>query len=53
MLHGLIGKSFGFVVLAFAKVASKGPMILAISSIFLLSFSKIAFNNLQVLFGVF
>jgi hypothetical protein len=50
MLLGVIEKTFGFVVLAFAKVTSKGAMILAIFSIFLLSFSRIAFNNLQMSF---
>jgi hypothetical protein len=50
MLLGVIEKSFGFVVLAFAKVASKGAIILAIFSILLLSFSRITFNNLQTSF---
>ncbi len=52
MLLGVIEKTFGFVVLAFAKVTSKGAMILVIFSIFLLSFSRIAFNNLQMSFWV-
>jgi len=50
MLLKMIEKTFGFVVLAFAKVASKGAMILAIFSILLLSFSRLAFNNLQTSF---
>jgi hypothetical protein len=43
MLLGMIGRSYGFVALAFVTVASRGISIIATFLIFSLSFSRITF----------